>query len=135
MYIRNFLGIDVVLLDLTLTDGQGIEALKDMGVRLAIDGFGTGCSSLSHLKNFPIDTLKIDRSFVRDIASDVDDSTIVSAVVATGRALGPRVIAEGVETQQQLTFLPARQGDEGQGFHFSRPPVRREFHAITGERE
>ena len=62
MCIRNFLGIDVVLLDLMLTDGQGIEALKDMGVGLAIDGFGTGCSSLSHLTNFPIDTLKIDRS-------------------------------------------------------------------------
>jgi EAL domain-containing protein (putative c-di-GMP-specific phosphodiesterase class I) len=102
-----------------------LQSLKAMGVQLAIDDFGTGYSSLSYLKRFPIDTLKIDQSFVRDIVTDVDDATIVAAVIGMGKHLKQRVVAEGVETHEQLAFLRTRQCDEGQGFHFS-PPVSAE---------
>lgn len=104
-----------------------LETLKTMGVKLAIDDFGTGYSSLSYLQRFPIDTLKIDRSFVRDIITDADAATIVSAVIGMGRNLQQRVIAEGVETSEQLTFLRAHQCDEGQGFLFSRPLSAEDF--------
>jgi EAL domain-containing protein (putative c-di-GMP-specific phosphodiesterase class I) len=104
-----------------------LNALKELGVKLAIDDFGTGYSSLNYLKRFPIDTLKIDKSFVRDITTDADDATIVSAVIGMGNNLNKRVSAEGVETQQQLTFLQIRHCAEGQGHHFSRPVVEQEY--------
>jgi EAL domain-containing protein (putative c-di-GMP-specific phosphodiesterase class I) len=96
-----------------------LNALKAIGVRLAIDDFGTGYSSLSYLKRFPIDTLKIDQSFVRDIVNDTDGATIVSAVIGLGKNLKQRVIAEGVETPEQLAFLRNHECEVGQGFHFS----------------
>jgi EAL domain-containing protein (putative c-di-GMP-specific phosphodiesterase class I) len=104
-----------------------LEAFKAMGVQLAIDDFGTGYSSLSYLKRFPISTLKIDQSFVRDIATDADDASIVSAVIGMGKNLKQRVIAEGVETQAQLALLQARHCDEGQGYHFSHPVSAEDF--------
>lgn len=107
-----------------------LQALKAMGVRLAIDDFGTGYSSLSYLKQFPIDTLKIDQSFLRDIATGTDDATILSAVIEMGRNLKQRVIAEGVETHEQLAFLRTQQCDEGQGFQFSQPLPAEDFASL-----
>ena len=104
-----------------------LESLKSMGVGLAIDDFGTGYSSLSYLQRFPIDTLKIDQSFVQDIATNTDDASIVSAIIGMGRNLRKRVIAEGVETQEQLDYLQSNQCVEGQGFFFSKPLPAKEF--------
>jgi len=104
-----------------------LKTLRARGVQIAVDDFGTGYSSLSYLRKFPIDALKIDQSFVRQITSAPDDSTIVTAVISMGRSLRLRVIAEGVETQQELAFLRARLCDEAQGFHFSRPVPPQQF--------
>lgn len=104
-----------------------LQKLKAMGVRLAIDDFGTGYSSLSYLRQFPIDTLKVDQSFVHEIEAGTDDATIISAVISLGRSLKHRVIAEGVETAEQLPFLQARGCDEGQGYYFSRPVPAPQF--------
>nr|WP_256657950.1 EAL domain-containing protein [Pseudomonas sp. 2FG] len=101
--------------------GSVLRALRDMGVRLSIDDFGTGYSSLSYLRRFPVDVLKIDQSFVRDIGTDAHDAAIVSAIIGMGRSLKLQVIAEGVETQEQLAFLQAHRCEEGQGYYFSRP--------------
>jgi diguanylate cyclase (GGDEF)-like protein/PAS domain S-box-containing protein len=104
-----------------------LKALKSMGVLLAIDDFGTGYSSLNYLRQFPIDALKIDQTFVRDGTTDTGDAAIVTAVIALGRSLRKRVIAEGVETREQLAFLKSHFCDEGQGYHFSRPVIAAEF--------
>jgi EAL domain-containing protein (putative c-di-GMP-specific phosphodiesterase class I) len=104
-----------------------LQALKFMGVQLAVDDFGTGYSSLSYLRRFPIDALKIDQSFVRDITSNPDDATIVSAVIDMGRSLKQRVIAEGVETREQFAFLQTQHCGEGQGYYFSRPVLAGQF--------
>jgi diguanylate cyclase (GGDEF)-like protein/PAS domain S-box-containing protein len=98
-----------------------LQKLKAMGVRLAIDDFGTGYSSLSYLRQFPIDTLKLDQSFIHEINADTDEATIISAVINMGCHLKHRVIAEGVETAEQLAFLRAHGCDEGQGYYFGRP--------------
>jgi diguanylate cyclase (GGDEF)-like protein len=100
---------------------QTLQALSDAGVRLAVDDFGTGYSSLSYLKHFPIDTLKIDQSFVHDIGSNKNDAAIVSAILAMGSSLQQRVVAEGVENREQCDFLRTRGCTEAQGYFFSRP--------------
>jgi len=124
-------GIDPRYLELELTETflmQDLEStaavlrsLKDMGVQLALDDFGTGYSSLSYLKRFPIDTLKIDRSFVRDLTTDADDASIVNAVISMGNSLHMQVVAEGVETREQLAFLKQQGCPEAQGYYFSHP--------------
>jgi EAL domain-containing protein (putative c-di-GMP-specific phosphodiesterase class I) len=104
-----------------------LHELKQIGVQLAVDDFGTGYSSLSYLSQFPIDVLKIDQSFVQRISADSSNGIIVSAVIGMGASLMQRVIAEGVETQEQLLFLNKHHCDEGQGFLFSAPVAAAEF--------
>jgi EAL domain-containing protein (putative c-di-GMP-specific phosphodiesterase class I) len=98
-----------------------LDAIQSRGIRIAIDDFGTGYSSMSLMKQFPIDTIKIDRSFVRDLPDDAEDQAIAQAIISMGRALGMTIVAEGVETVEQQTFLRAHGCDEMQGFLFSRP--------------
>ena len=109
-----------------------LQALKEMGVQLALDDFGTGFSSLSHLKRFQMDTLKIDQSFVRHLTTDAGDAGIVSAVISMGRSLHMRVVAEGVETPEQLAFLQDHNCPEGQGYYFSQPLTVGEFTELLG---
>jgi diguanylate cyclase (GGDEF)-like protein/PAS domain S-box-containing protein len=104
-----------------------LQTLRASGVQLAIDDFGTGFSSLSYLRKFPIDALKIDQSFVRQISTAPDETTIVTAIISMGRSLNLRVIAEGVETQEELSFLQAHQCDEAQGYYFGRPVHPEQF--------
>jgi EAL domain-containing protein (putative c-di-GMP-specific phosphodiesterase class I) len=100
---------------------QLLSSIERAGVRLAIDDFGVGQSSLTQLKRFPIDTLKVDRSFIRDIPGDSDDKAITEAIIAMGRSLNLTVVAEGVETEEQVAFLRERACDEMQGYYFSKP--------------
>ena len=104
-----------------------LRAIKQMGVRLAIDDFGTGYSSLAQIKRFPIDTIKVDSSFIRDIPLNAEDRAITEAIIAMGRSLSLTVVAEGVETQEQQTFLREHACDEMQGFYFSKPVAPEQF--------
>jgi diguanylate cyclase (GGDEF)-like protein len=124
-------GLDPKYLELELTESvlmkqvestaSILQALRAGGVKIAIDDFGTGYSSLSYLRKFPVDALKIDQSFVRQISTSGDDTTIVTAIIAMARSLRLRVVAEGVETLEELEFLRANRCDEAQGFYLSRP--------------
>lgn len=133
-------GMDPGLLELEITEGmvmgnidQAIEqlkAIKSRGVRLAIDDFGTGYSSLSQIKRFPIDTLKVDRSFIRDLVTDSEDRAITQAIISMGKTLSLSVVAEGVETEEQQVFLRSHACDQMQGYYFSKPIVSHEFAAL-----
>jgi len=118
---------ETVLMRHAESAAHAIEQLKAIDVRLAVDDFGTGYSSLSYLTRFPTDALKVDQSFVRDIIVSAHDAIIVSAIISMGKSLNHRVIAEGVETPEQLAFLQAHGCDEGQGYYFSRPLVAKQF--------
>ena len=135
--ILNDTCLDPCYLDLELTETvlmQHVEstvsvlsALKSIGVRLAVDDFGTGYSSLSYLKRFPVDSVKIDQSFLRDVTINADDATLVNAVITMAQSLNKQVVAEGVEAEDQVTFLRAHGCDEAQGNYFSTPVVAEQF--------
>jgi diguanylate cyclase (GGDEF)-like protein/PAS domain S-box-containing protein len=133
-------GLPASCLDLEITESAAMHnaemslgimtRLKQMGVRLSIDDFGTGYSSLAYLKRFPIDTVKIDQHFVRDLTQSASDGEIIAAVISMARALKLHVVAEGVETEEQLAFLRKHHCETMQGFLFSRPLPAEEFEAI-----
>ena len=130
-------GLDPRSLELELTESvlmkhaesaeSVLKTLRARGVQVAVDDFGTGYSSLSYLRKFPIDALKIDQSFVRQITTAPGETTIVTAVISMGRSLKLRVVAEGVETREELAFLQAHRCDEAQGYYFSRPVLPQQF--------
>jgi len=133
-------GLDPKYLELELTESAlmgdtgdtvfKLLRLKELGVSISVDDFGTGYSSLSYLKHLPIDTIKVDRSFVRDIVNDPDDAAIVDAIIAMAHALKLNVIAEGVETVEQLEFLRLRKCQQVQGYYFARPLDSKQFEAF-----
>src|SRR6267154_1585014 len=137
-------GMKPELLELELTEDYVIEnaeragkvlgEIKKLGARLAIDDFGVGYSSLTHLKRFPIDTLKVDRSFIHDLPQDPEDKAICQAIIAMGKSLNLTVVAEGVETLDQQTFLQDNNCDQMQGFFFSKPIPSDQFAALLRER-
>ncbi|MGB5080931.1 MAG: EAL domain-containing protein [Burkholderiales bacterium] len=135
--VLNETGLDPAALELEITESMVMHdperaamllgKLKTMGVGISIDDFGTGYSSLSYLKRFPIDSLKIDRSFVKDLPLDVEDAAITQAIIVMAHSLGLKVIAEGVETADQAGYLRTHGCDEAQGYYFGRPVPADEF--------
>ncbi|MBK7645579.1 MAG: EAL domain-containing protein [Planctomycetes bacterium] len=119
-----------VLLQKTDTAVARLRSLKAMGVHLSIDDFGTGYSSLSYLKRFPVDTLKIDQSFIREVTTDPEDAAITTSIILMGKSLKLKIVAEGVETESQLQFLRVLECDEVQGFLFGRPMPQEEARAL-----
>ena len=124
-------GLRPELLELELTESMVMQnperavkiltEIKEMGVRIAIDDFGVGYSSLAQIKRFPIDTLKVDRSFIRDLEKNAEDRAITEAIISMGKTLSLTVVAEGVETEEQQTFLVDHACDAMQGYYFSKP--------------
>jgi EAL domain-containing protein (putative c-di-GMP-specific phosphodiesterase class I) len=110
-----------------------MENLNSLGVKIAIDDFGTGYSSLAYLKKFPIQKLKVDRTFVRDISCDPNDAGIVFAIIAMAHTLNLEVVAEGIETLDHLQFLKKTACEVGQGYLFSRPVPQGEFLTLIKE--
>ena len=135
-------GLDGRYLEIELTESMVMHdaaklaamlvELKKLGIQIAVDDFGTGYSSLSYLKRFPVDRLKVDRSFVQDITSDHDDATIVRTIIALGHNLSLKVVAEGVETEEQVNFLRQNHCDEMQGYFFGKPMTADEFCQVLG---
>jgi diguanylate cyclase (GGDEF)-like protein len=135
-------GMPAVLLQLEVTESmvmrnvpravKMLDAIRSRGIRLAIDDFGTGYSSMSLMKHFPIDTIKIDRSFVRDLETNAEDQAIAQAIISMGRALGMTVVAEGVETIEQRAFLRDHACDEIQGYLFSKPVPPQQLADLLG---
>jgi EAL domain-containing protein (putative c-di-GMP-specific phosphodiesterase class I) len=138
-------GLDPHWVSLEITESlamQGFDAsvrklheLKQLGVGITMDDFGTGYSSLSYLKLLPVDTIKIDRTFIRDLATDPNDASIVRAAIVMAHELKLQVVAEGVETEEQLAFLRQSHCDEVQGFLFSPGIGAREFEALLRARK
>lgn len=112
-----------------------LKKIKSMGIKLSVDDFGTGYSSLSYLKRFPLSTLKIDRSFVKDLSTDSDSANITTAIIAMAHSLNLKVIAEGVETEEHLAFLRQQRCDEGQGYLFSRPLPDKEITQLLAQKK
>ena len=137
-------GLEARYLELELTESlvmQDVVAavatmrgLQSLGVQLSIDDFGTGYSSLAALKSFPVARLKIDRSFIADLMSDENDRAVTTAMISLGQKLNLRVVAEGVETADQLAFLRENDCDEMQGNHFSRPAPAEDIKTLIGMR-
>lgn len=135
-------GLEARYLELELTESlimQDVEAaiammrqLQALGIHLSIDDFGTGYSSLAALKKFPVTRLKIDKSFINDLAVSENDRAVASAVISLGQKLNLRVIAEGVETEEQVAFLRENNCDEMQGYHFSRPVPPEKIEELLG---
>ncbi len=136
-------GVDPSLIQFELTESmlmkdpeaaaRTLRGLKESGVKLSVDDFGTGYSSLAYLKRFPIDSLKIDRAFIRDITTDPENAAITLAIIGLARSLKLKVVAEGVETEDQLEFLIAHACDEMQGYYFAKPVAPAEMEAMLRE--
>ncbi|MFO7595654.1 MAG: EAL domain-containing protein, partial [Desulfocurvibacter africanus] len=130
-------GFDSRLLELEITESSLVQdidqtmatlrRLRDMGLAVAIDDFGTGYSSLAYLKHFPLGALKIDQSFIRGIPTDPSDIAITTTIISMAQSLNLKVIAEGVETLQQLNFILGLRCDEYQGYYFSKPVPSAEY--------
>mgnify|MGYP001029416852 CR=1 FL=1 len=137
-------GLDAAFLELELTESvlmhdkeaavKALQELKEIGVVLTLDDFGTGYSSLSYLKEFPIDIIKIDKSFINDVASSVDGASLTRSIISMAESLHMTTVAEGVETEEQLSFLNANRCDRMQGHYFSRPLPASEMNALLGAR-
>ncbi len=125
---------ETAVMERTEVIGETIGRLRDLGLRLSVDDFGTGYSSLTYLKRFPVHALKIDRSFVDGVASGTDDAAIARAVIALGQSLGLEIVAEGVETEEQVAFLRAHGCHFAQGYLFSRPLAADALESWWGER-